>query len=72
MLGDIRPLMAGHERRFQKQAFRILQKAIVASGAKIILKEPDWDDKTKWTTQQRALTEALSQIGMLYHYEANA
>lgn len=63
----LRPVMGAFETYYQKKAFKELQKALLASGIKIILKEPDWGSPKKWTEQEKIIPEALSQIGMMYY-----
>jgi hypothetical protein len=62
-----RPLTGLFERAFQEEAFKIMQKALLASGVRILLHEPKWSRTAEWTESDKKITEALSQIGMLYH-----
>jgi len=45
----------------------MLQKALLASGARVILPQPDWDDLENVTTEQYILLESLCEIGNMYH-----
>lgn len=63
-----RPLSSIFELPFKRKAFHKLQKALLLSGTKIILNEPEWNKNTStWTEEQKILTEALCEIGNLYH-----
>lgn len=63
----LRPVMGSFETSYQKKAFKELQKALLASGIKIILREPNWGSKRDWTDKEKIIPEALSQIGMMYY-----
>lgn len=63
----LRPVMGSFERSYQRKAFKELQRALLASGIKIILKEPDWSSPKNWTEQEKVIPEMLSQVGMMYH-----
>ena len=53
---------------FKKKAFDTLQKALLESGTRIILNEPEWNsDCNRWTENQKIITEALCDIGNLYY-----
>lgn len=63
-----RPIPFILELPFKKKAFHMLQEALLLSGAKIILSEPPWNkESSHWTSGQIALTEALCEIGNMYH-----
>ena len=55
------------ETEFKKKSFDMLQKALLASGARVILPQPDWDDLENVTTEQYILLESLCEIGNMYH-----
>lgn len=62
-----KPLTGLFERSFQKQAFKIVQKALLASGVRVILHEPDWSRVGSWSETDKQFLAALSQIGQTYY-----
>lgn len=63
-----RPIPFIFELPFKRRAFHMLQEALLLSGAKIILSEPPWNkEHSHWSSGQIALTEALCEIGNMYH-----
>jgi len=62
-----KPVMGCFERSYQRKAFKEIQKALLASGIKIILKEPDWGNQKEWTEKEKIIPEALSRIGIMYY-----
>lgn len=63
----LRPVMGSFETSYQKKAFKELQKALLASGIKIILREPDWGSPHSWTENEKIIPEMLSRIGIMYY-----
>ena len=59
--------MPTFETEFKKKSFDMLQKALLASGVRVILPQPDWNDLENVTTEQYILLETLCEIGNLYH-----
>lgn len=55
---EFRPLMGTFERKFQNDAWNIIQRAMWASGIRIVAKPNE------------EIREALSQVGMLYKKRA--
>lgn len=63
-----RILTSPFEFPFKKKAFDMLQKALLASGTRIVLMEPDWNaDPEEWTEGQKILLDQLCEIGNLYY-----
>ena len=65
-----RPLMGILERSYQKKAFKIMQRALLAIGVRVILHEPDWRNPRNWSDEDKIFAEALSEIGTLYYESA--
>jgi hypothetical protein len=65
-----KPLMGILERSYQKKAFKIMQRTLLAVGVRIILHEPDWRKSKNWSDEDKILAEALSEMGILYYESA--
>ena len=64
---EIEPVMGAFKTQFQKDAFRVLQEALLKSSIPLVLAEPDWNNPQTWSEQEKIIPDALTKIGLLYY-----
>lgn len=70
MMITLPPVIGPFETHFQKEAFKVLQQALLESGVPVLLNEPNWEKSDRWNDREKILPEALSKIGKLYYDQA--
>lgn len=64
---EIEPVMGAFKTQFQKDAFKVLQEALLKSSIPLVLAEPDWNNPQNWSEQEKIIPDALTKIGLLYY-----